>query len=129
MLENKNCGISKQIASHRIKAYSDWFYKNHLAPHFKIEERDVFTILEPDNELVKRAIAEHKDLTLLFTTEKDVKENLEKIESELKAHIRFEERELFTEIQNRATSEQFKIINDAHSENSFKENTNDEFWL
>lgn len=122
-------GLSKKIAPERIKTYTDWFYKNHLCEHFKIEEDVVFSVLESNNELVQRALSEHKNLTTLFTSEVNIKETLEKIEKDLKAHIRFEERELFTEIQNIATTSQLQKISLAHSDEAFKENNSDEFWL
>ena len=121
--------LSKNIAPDRIKTYTDWFYKNHLCEHFKIEEELVFSVLDSNNELVQRALSEHKNLNYLFTSKENIKETLEKIETDLKAHIRFEERELFTEIQNTATESQLKKISIAHSEEAFKENNSDEFWI
>ncbi|KVV14264.1 hemerythrin domain-containing protein [Flavobacterium sp. TAB 87] len=122
-------GFSKNIAVERIKLYTDWFFENSLAEHFKLEEQDVFTVLEPGNELVKRALLDHESLTTLFHAQLDVKENLEKIESLLKAHIRFEERELFAEVQKIATPQQLEKIEAAHAQDDFKEYDKDEFWL
>ena len=122
-------GFSKNIAPERIKLYTDWFYKNYLQEHFRLEEELVFTILDPTNKLVQRAIAEHRSLTDLFTSDMEITETLEKIEKDLKAHIRFEERELFTDVQNAATAYQLKQIAEAHSDEAFKENNTDEFWL
>jgi len=34
----------KEIDPIRIKNYRDSFYKNHLLPHSKIEEKHIFTI-------------------------------------------------------------------------------------
>ena len=121
--------LAKNIDPKRIKSYTDWFFKNHLLEHFKIEEELVFSVLESNNELVQRALSEHKNLISLFTSELDLKETLEKIETDLKAHIRFEERELFTEVQNKATPSQLQEISIAHSDENFKENNSDEFWL
>ncbi len=122
-------GLSKDIAPERIKVYTDWFFKNHLSEHFKLEEKVVFTVLESNNEMVKKAIADHQRLIDLFTSASNTKEILEKIEVDLKAHIRFEERELFTEIQNIATAEQLQKIAEAHGEEKFIEYDRDTFWL
>ncbi|SHG26689.1 Hemerythrin HHE cation binding domain-containing protein [Flavobacterium fluvii] len=121
-------GLSKKIAPERIKTYADWFYKNHLIPHFELEEKLLFPILDPENELIKRAIAEHRSLERLFKASSDLEKNLLLIESGLNAHIRFEERELFTEIQKVASADQLSKINAAHSEEVFVENENDVFW-
>ena len=121
-------GLSKKIAPERIKTYVDWFYENHLVPHFELEEKFLFTVLDPENELIKRAIAEHRRLEQLFKTVSELEKNLLLIESELNDHIRFEERELFTEIQKVANEKQLTEINAAHSEEVFVENENDIFW-
>src|SRR5690606_21067589 len=76
-------GFSKNIETERIKTYADWFFENHLIPHFEMEEKYLFSILEEDNDLVKRAMAEHRRLKRLFTDEKDVLKSLHKIEEEL----------------------------------------------
>lgn len=121
-------GVNKNVNPKRIKIYADWFFKTHLIPHFEMEENHVFSILNSDNELIKRALAEHRRLTRLFSeTEADPK-TLSKIEEELEQHIRFEERVLFPEIQKVATEEQWLQIEKIHQPESFKDNLDDEFW-
>lgn len=121
-------GFNKNIEPKRIKAYANWFFKNYLIPHFEIEETLIFPILEPEHELIKRALAEHRRLKRLFTeTENDTK-NLIKIEEELEQHIRFEERILFPEIQKVATEAQLLHIENVHQPDSFEDNLVDAFW-
>lgn len=122
-------GLSRNITIERIQLYVNWFFENHLLEHFKLEEEVVFPVLESNNELVKRALVEHQSLITLFTSESNSKETLEKIEVDLKAHIRFEERELFTEIQKIATPTQLQKIAEAHSDENFVEYDKDTFWL
>lgn len=121
-------GFSKNIEAERIKAYADWFFKTHLIPHFDMEESHIFTILEAENELVTRALADHRRLKRLFTDEGDIKNTLSKIEEALDSHIRFEERILFPEIQKVATEAQFKEIEKIHHQDDFIDNLDDEFW-
>tara|TARA_R110002049_G_scaffold307773_2_gene509423 strand:+ start:9188 stop:9652 length:465 start_codon:yes stop_codon:yes gene_type:complete len=121
-------GFSKNIAPKRIKTYADWFFENHLIPHFEMEEAHVFTILNEDNELVKRALADHRQLKRLFTEPNDKTKALSKIEEELDKHIRFEERVLFPEIQKVATEDQLALIEDIHQEHGFVDKVDDEFW-
>ena len=122
-------GLKKEIEPSRVKKYLDWFYVNHLLPHFELEEKYVFTILGEDNDLVKKALAEHKRLIRLFETEAATVTNLSLIEEELESHIRFEERILFNEIQTVATEEQLELIKKVHTEDKFVDNITDAFWL
>ena len=121
-------GFNKNIDSKRIKTYTDWFFETHLIPHFEIEEKHIFTILENDSELIKRALAEHRRLKRLFNETTEVTKSLGKIEEELEQHIRFEERVLFPEIQKIATEEQMQLIEKIHHQEPFKDKLDDEFW-
>lgn len=121
-------GFSKNIEVERIKTYADWFFEHQLIPHFDVEEAHIFSLLDDDHELKKRALAEHRRLKRLFTDTKDVERSLHKIEEELEQHIRFEERILFPAIQLVATEEQLQHIAQVHDELPFEDNTEDEFW-
>ena len=112
-------GIKRQIEPERIKKYSDWFYTSQLLPHFELEEQHIFTLLGNENELVKKALSEHRRLKRLFESETEVMKNLTLIEEELESHIRFEERVLFNEIQLIATEEQLQEIKRIHTEEKF----------
>lgn len=122
-------GFKKQIDPIRIKKYVNWYYKAHLIPHFEIEEKHIFTILDKENEHVKKALSEHRRLIRLFESENDLLKSLTSIEEELESHIRFEERILFNEIQEIATNEQLEQIKTSHSEEKFSDNLEDAFWL
>lgn len=124
-------GFKKQIEINRLKSYTDWFFKNHLSPHFDLEEKYVFPVLGQEHELVKKALAEHRRLKRLFEDTADVGKNLSLIEEELDAHIRFEERTLFKEIQNTASPEVLEEIMEKHDgfdSDVHPEDWEDEFW-
>ena len=121
-------GLKKNIELTRIKKYADWFYKNHLIPHFELEEKTIYTFLNNENEWVKNAISDHRKLTSLFESEVS-EDNLQQIVELLQKHIRFEERILFNEIQKIATEAQLKSIADIHTEEKFEDNLTDAFWL
>jgi iron-sulfur cluster repair protein YtfE (RIC family) len=121
-------GFAKNISPERIKAYTNWFYSNHLCPHFEIEEDLIFPILGNSDKLVNLALIQHKNLRQLFTKEDDIKNTLQQIEKELTNHIRFEERILFNTIQSIATKKQLNLIEEVHQSQDFEENTDDEFW-
>ncbi|MFD0799385.1 hemerythrin domain-containing protein [Maribacter chungangensis] len=122
-------GFSMGIAEERIKKYVDWFYDTHLVPHFKLEEEHIFPILGNHHELVSKALEQHQRLHQLFAEAQDLSKVLSLIEEELQQHIRFEERVLFNKIQEIATKEQLATILRIHSEEKFRDNTNDEFWI
>jgi hemerythrin-like domain-containing protein len=121
-------GFSKQIEPARIKRYADWFFENHLKPHFELEEKYIFTILDKEDELIKKGLTEHRRLKRLFKEKSGLEKSLGRIEEELEAHIRFEERVLFAEIQKVATAAQLTKINEIHSETVFMEMEDDLFW-
>lgn len=121
-------GFNKKVDVDRIKVYADWFFKTHLIPHFEVEETHIFTILGNDNDLVKRALSDHRRLSRLFEQTDDLEKNLSLIEEELDKHIRFEERILFPEIQKAATEAQFAHIERIHQSEPFEDKLDDEFW-
>jgi len=122
-------GFSKNIEPKRIKVYADWFFETHLIPHFEMEEAHIFTILNEDSDLIKKALADHRRLKRLFTESDDEAKALSKIEEELDKHIRFEERVLFPEIQKAATEAQLALIEAIHQDDDFIDKLDDEFWL
>lgn len=85
-------------------------------------------MLGKEDSMIKRALADHHRLKMLFLEEKDLEKTLSLIERELDHHVRFEERELFNRIQAAATEEQLALIKQHHTEAQFEENTRDEFW-
>lgn len=121
-------GFSKGVEVERIKKYADWFFENHIQPHFEVEEIYFYPILGNEHVLVKKALSEHRRLTRLFESKDEIEKSLSLIEEELESHIRFEERVLFGEIQNIATEEQLKRVAEKHTDEKFQENTEDEFW-
>ena len=122
-------GFSKGIAPERMKKYTDWFFEEHVLPHFKIEETYLFPVLGKENEKIKKAIAEHRRLKRLFRDKNNIERSLSLLEEELESHVRFEERDLFNEIQKQASPEQLAVIAEKHTDGKFQENTEDEFWL
>ncbi|MNX51040.1 hypothetical protein D3C86_816860 [compost metagenome] len=121
-------GLAKKVKPERIKKYADWFFKIHLKPHFELEEKYIFTILDNDDALLKRALTEHRRIEYIWEHSFDLEKSLELVEKELEAHIRFEERILFAEIQKIATAAQLAMINKIHSDEAFVEYEDDVFW-
>lgn len=121
-------GFKKNVEVERIKAYADWFWNEHLANHFREEETFLFPILGLDHDFVKKAMTEHRRLSRLFSDSTDVVKSLNFIEEELESHIRFEERQLFNEIQNQADERQIRALDQHLNQDTFSENWEDQFW-
>ena len=121
-------GLKRNIEIDRIKAYTDWFWENHLQPHFEMEEQYIFPIMEESDPNVKQAIDEHVRLENLFRQDHDLTSALRQIETELADHIRFEERILFNEIQRTASESQWQTIEKMHTDSSSCDIWSDRFW-
>lgn len=113
-----------------MKKYADWFWTSYLAPHFKAEEEVFFPILAKDHPGVIKALKQHKGLKAMFhSNDSDIAYTLRQIAFELEQHIRFEERDLFNDIQAAATPEQLEELAKLHTEDKFEENIEDMFWI
>ena len=121
-------GFSKKIEVERLQKYAEWFFKEEIQPHFEAEEKYVFPVLGNENELVLRALKDHRRITRLFTDVENPAKSLSLLEEELETHIRFEERILFNEIQKEATSEQLQKIVEIHEGMLPTPDYPDPFW-
>lgn len=121
-------GFSKNVAIERIQEYAKWFYKHEIKPHFSDEEKYLFPILNEDHELIERALKEHRRIKRLFSDTKNPEKSLSRLEEELDAHIRFEERILFNEIQKVATEAQLQKVDEIHNEMEKTPDYHDPFW-
>ena len=121
-------GLKKNIDKSRISRYCDHFYEVYLLPHFEVEEKFIFPILGFDNEHVKQALEEHKELKKLFSKANANANLLENLEEKLENHIRFEERVLFNEIQEVATKVDWDKINKVQQREAEQECWGDRFW-
>ncbi len=125
---NIRAGIDKNIDVDRIVAYVNWYGEHVLFPKLAIEEQLIFTILNEDHYLVKRAIKEHRRIRRLFKIDKNAMKSLIYIEEELDLHIRFEERNILPEVEKLATQKQLKLINDAFEKLPTNADWEDQFW-
>lgn len=122
-------GVKRAVDTQRIKRYCDWFWENHLLPHFLEEEETVFPLLGHTHPEVKTALEQHKKLKELFTGAVPDHETLLVMERELENHIRFEERVLFNTIQQAADPERVLEIRSENSQTASCEVWHDAFWM
>lgn len=121
-------GIDHNIALDRIVKYVNWYGEQILFPKMIIEEELLFKILSEDHYLVKRAIKEHRRLRRLFKIGTNPMKNLIYIEEELDLHIRFEEKNILSEIEKMASAKELKLINDALNQLPTNADYADPFW-
>lgn len=123
-------GFSKGVEPERMLKYAGWFWTNYLAPHFTAEEKVFFPILGKDHPGVIKALKQHQQLKAMFhSTDPDTAYTVRQIAFELEQHIRFEERDLFNDIQAAASPDQLEQLAALHAEEKFEENIEDMFWL
>ena len=120
-------GLKLDVDPVRIKKYVSWFWRNHLLAHFRFEEKYIFPIIGTQHPLIMRALQEHEQLTGLFNDPEVGADKLSLLEKLLVAHIRFEERILFQEIEKEASKDQMEVIEKEHAK-SGEEEWEDEFW-
>lgn len=120
-------GMQHGVALDRMQKYADWFWKNNQIKHFELEEGKLFPILGLDHPKVVRAIDEHRQIEAYFKGGINNEQDLNELDKLLVAHIRFEERDLFNDIQQVANAEQLKLLEE-HDHQAEAEDWTDEFW-
>lgn len=125
---NIRAGFKNSVEVERIKAYTDWFFKNNLKPHFVVEEDFIFPLLGNSTSIVKKAIAGHRRLTRLFEDKNDLKRSLSLLEEELETYIRFEKKQLLTEILKISSKKELDMIMKIYSDSISFEDWGDTFW-
>ena len=121
-------GLSKNIPPNRILNYTLWVYNQHIEPHFQLEEKYMFPVLDNTDKLVAQALKEHAHLRSLFQRRNQTQDTLESIANDLTDHIRFEERVLFPMVQIQASPTQLVQIRAVHQDIPPADNWSDPFW-
>ena len=128
-------GLRFGIELQRINNYIIFFFQNYLEEHFKEEEDLLFVHLDFNNASRTVAEQDHKAVREIMAKIKSDPKN-KTISTEfinrLEKHIRFEERELFNELQNALNESDLNIIAEKMDtlHPALKEdNWKDTFWL
>ena len=127
-------GVRLNIENERISKYLIFFFENYLKAHFKEEEELLFVHLESDSISRRTAEQHHKALSEMAAQIKShpgITVTTEFINT-LEKHIRFEERELFNELQTMLSEAALNMIAEkmeASHPNEKEDNWNDTFWL
>lgn len=127
-------GIAAGVSAERMSAYLQYFFRQHLVPHFELEEQLVFPLLSREDNLRLEVEQQHRDLYRLIKQLQENHENqlavLKEFEKQLEKHIRFEERKLFMHIQEVLTESKLQELQEeveaGHTHQ--QEKWDDKFW-
>jgi hypothetical protein len=125
-------GLKKNIDPLRIKKYFLFFWEGHLKKHFEEEEVLLFN---GRGGKITLALLQHDQIRKLVTelsnTIDELPAILQKLQSELQEHIRYEEREVFPYIEVSLTLNELERIGTLLIKDhiySFCDDYPDEFW-
>ena len=127
-------GLKMGVAVERIRKYVQYFWQQHLQPHFCEEEIIFFTPIK--DRMVQRAINEHKQIRqqieyLPRYSGNDERKSLAKIADMVYEHVRYEERDLFPHLERKLSKGQLENIGEqlekAHPA-SLQDQYEDQFW-
>ncbi|HEX5026508.1 MAG TPA: hemerythrin domain-containing protein [Agriterribacter sp.] len=127
-------GLKKRTAPQRIVQYVQYFWSNHIQPHFLEEEEILFAPLQ--DEMVLKAMEEHAAIregieALTVLPPENITDELAKLADQLDKHVRYEERQLFPHLERTLTGPQLTDIGrqlNAQPADSLKDDYEDEFW-
>ena len=128
-------GIKKQVATERLSRYTQFIFEKSLHPHFKEEEALLFVKLKDDDPLKQRATGEHQLIYQLIAQIKADGTNRQLIvdfADLLDNHIRFEERELFQNLQIHLSEAELNEIATLPTSEKIADADNqwdDHFWI
>ena len=123
-----------KVAMERISKYVQYFWQQHLQPHFREEENIFFAPIK--DRLVQRAVNEHKYIKqqiedLANYSGNNERKSLEKIADMVYEHVRYEERDLFPHLERKLSKEQLENIGEQiekHHPSSLQDQYEDQFW-
>ena len=97
-------GIRSGISTDSIAADCNWFFQNKLKDHFRTEEEEFSKIMPLDHPMMVKMLDDHRAI------ENKIKQlnefpsvyGLERLAQIITYYVRYEERELFNEIERRS---------------------------
>lgn len=124
-------GLENGTSFAKLREYTIWFWQHHIRPHFFQEEKILIPYMPAGHPLAAQLKSEHahiRELILHLDKEAD-KQTFTILSDLLDKHIRFEERQLFTFLEEILTAEQLDVIQQQLEEHPVScEEWKDEFW-
>ncbi len=125
-------GLKNGASISKLKAYSIWYWKQHIKPHFFQEEKILLPHMPANNELANRLQREHeniRELILNLDQEAD-KTTFIQLCDLINDHIRFEERQVFPFLEETLPTEELSnIFLELEQHPLSCEEWKDDFWV
>lgn len=122
-------GIKRGIEPERIAKYCRWFWEVHLVGHFKREEELLPIVMPKTHPLLEKMLDDHEVIQRRIKGLPDHNiESLELLAQSINDHVRFEERQLFNEVEKMATPEQLARLAEGLNVEEPIPVWEDEFW-
>jgi hemerythrin-like domain-containing protein len=132
-------GLKKNLTTKPMRDFILQFWQDDLQKHFEVEEQYLtpiaksYATLEP---LITRMLLEHQQIVLIINrinneARAEQLETIKEFADKLEQHIRFEERELFEQIQSTLSAKEMSELNNAFQtiiEKDFCERYPNKFW-
>ena len=123
-------GIGK-YSIERLRRYTGWYWKNHIRPHFFHEEKILLPYMPADHPWAKKLKEDHAYIRdLVLSLDQDAHTQAFKSLCDLiDTHIRFEEEQLFTYLEQNLTEEELdEIYTELEKKPVDAEEWSDTFW-
>lgn len=105
-------GLGNNIAIEILRNFCNWYWNNHIKPHFYQEEKILLQYISSNHKLAAQLKKEHTDIReLILTIDQEADSvTLVLLANLLEKHIRFEERILFPHLEETLSPQQLDII-------------------
>lgn len=125
-------GLENKTPAETLRAFTMWYWRHHIKPHFFQEEKILMPYLPPENPMTSRLKEEHDHIRelILGLDEQADRRSLLLLCDLINQHIRFEERELFVFLENQLTPQKLdEIFVQLEKHPLGSEEWKDEFWV
>lgn len=112
-------GIKNEISEQKILTYIKWFWNEFLEAHILFEEQHIYNLSSIDETLKTRALEEHSKLKSIALQNQIKPGEASQFVDLLEKHIRFEERQVFEELQKNTAEALLLKIKENHDTNDF----------
>ena len=105
-------GLANGTDMQTLRNYCNWYCKNHITQHFEQEEKILLQYIAADHPLAIQLKEEHNDIRelLLLIDANPEAATISMLADFISRHIRFEERTVFTYLEQNLTAEQLDDI-------------------
>lgn len=95
-----------------LRRFCNWYFENHITPHFFQEEEILLKFLPSDHKLANQLMTEHNDIRdLLISIDRAPDISIIRMLADfIDRHIRFEERVLFCYLEEKLSPQQLDLI-------------------